>query len=125
MSEAIENTEEKQQEGVESTGANKTLQHRFGIIPQILPIFISQTLYYLESNTRGAVIIGAMGAGGIGLQLLGAINTGTSWENVMYMSLLILGVVIFMDTMSAKVRRALIGDETLGAELQLAKMAKK
>jgi hypothetical protein len=38
---------------------------------------------------------------------------------------LILGVVIFMDTMSAKVRRALIGDETLGAELQLAKMAKK
>ena len=71
------------------------------------------------------VIIGAMGAGGIGLQLLGAINTGTSWENVMYMSLLILGVVIFMDTMSAKVRRALIGDETLGAELQLAKMAKK
>ena len=125
MSEAIENTEEKQQEGVESTGANKTLQHRFGIIPQILPIFISQTLYYLESNTRGAVIIGAMGAGGIGLQLLGAINTGTSWENVMYMSLLILGVVIFMDTMSSKVRRALIGDETLGAELQLAKMAKK
>ena len=76
-------------------------------------------LYYLQ------LLILDQLKGGIGLQLLGAINTGTSWENVMYMSLLILGVVIFMDTMSAKVRRALIGDETLGAELQLAKISKK
>jgi ABC-type phosphate/phosphonate transport system permease subunit len=42
------------------------MQHRFGILPQIMPIFISQTLYYFESNVRGAVIIEAMGAGGFG-----------------------------------------------------------
>lgn len=109
MSEAIENTDGKQREGVQSTGASKLQQHRFGIIPQILPIFISQSLYYLESNTRGAVIIGAMGAGGIGLQFLGALQTGSDFENVAYMALLVLITVIVMDTISARLRRALIG----------------
>ena len=112
-SEAIENTEKKQQEGVKSTGASKFLQHRFGIIPQILPIFVSQSLYYLESNTRGAVIIGAMGAGGIGLQFLGALATGNDFENVAYMAILVLAVVIFMDRLSAWLRRILIGSDQL------------
>ncbi|MEL6374305.1 MAG: phosphonate ABC transporter, permease protein PhnE [Pseudomonadota bacterium] len=109
MSEAIENADNKQREGVQSTGATKVQQHRFGIIPQILPIFISQSLYYLESNTRGAVIIGAMGAGGIGLQFLGALQTGNDFENVGYMALLVLVTVTLMDMMSAKLRRLLIG----------------
>lgn len=108
MSEAIENTDKKQIEGVQSTGADKIQQHRFGILPQILPLFISQTLYYLESNTRGAVIIGAMGAGGIGLQFLGALRTGTDWENVAYISIVVLVTVILMDMLSSWLRRALI-----------------
>ena len=111
MSEAIENTDNKQREGVQSTGATRIQQHRFGVIPQILPVFISQSLYYLESNTRGAVIIGAMGAGGIGLQFLGALQTGNDFENVAYMALLVLVTVILMDTMSAWLRRRLIGIE--------------
>lgn len=109
MSEALENADSKQREGVSSTGASRIQQHRFGMIPQILPIFISQSLYYLESNTRGAVIIGAMGAGGIGLQFLGALQTGSDFENVAYMALLVLALVVFMDTVSASLRRALIG----------------
>jgi phosphonate transport system permease protein len=108
MSEAIENTDKKQIEGVQSTGADKIQQHRFGILPQILPLFISQTLYYLESNPRGAVIIGAMGAGGIGLQFLGALRTGTDWENVAYISIVVLITVILMDMLSSWLRRALI-----------------
>lgn len=111
MSEAIENTDKKQREGIQSTGATKVQQHRFGVIPQILPVFISQSLYYLESNTRGAVIIGAMGAGGIGLQFLGALQTGNDFENVAYMALLVLVTVIIMDTLSAWLRRRLIGIE--------------
>lgn len=112
MSEAIENADEKQREGVQSTGASKIQQHRFGIVPQIMPVFISQSLYYLESNTRGAVIIGAMGAGGIGLQFLGALQTGNDFENVAYMAILVLVTVIAMDAMSARLRSALIGIET-------------
>ncbi len=111
MSEAIENADNNQREGIQSTGASKVQQHRFGILPQIMPVFISQSLYYLESNTRGAVIIGAMGAGGIGLQFLGALQTGNDFENVAYMALLVLVTVIAMDAMSARLRRALIGME--------------
>jgi len=111
MSEAIENADDKQREGIQSTGASKVQQHRFGILPQIMPVFISQSLYYLESNTRGAVIIGAMGAGGIGLQFLGALQTGNDFENVAYMALLVLATVIAMDAMSSRLRRALIGFE--------------
>lgn len=109
FSEAIENADSKQKEGVQSTGASRLQLQRFGIVPQILPVFISQSLYYLESNTRGAVIIGAMGAGGIGLMFLGYLQTGTSFENVAYISILVLLVVILMDYVSAKLRRALIG----------------
>lgn len=112
MSEAIENADDKQREGIQSTGASKVQQHRFGILPQIMPVFISQSLYYLESNTRGAVIIGAMGAGGIGLQFLGALQTGNDFENVAYMAILVLVTVIAMDAMSARLRSALIGIET-------------
>ena len=78
--------------------------------PNPLPIFISQSLYYLESNTRSAVVIGAMGAGGIGLQFISAIRTGSDWENVAYMSVLVLVVVIAMDTFSGWLRRTLIGE---------------
>ncbi|MEM8793626.1 MAG: phosphonate ABC transporter, permease protein PhnE [Pseudomonadota bacterium] len=109
MSEAIENADDKQREGIQSTGASKVQQHRFGILPQIMPVFISQSLYYLESNTRSAVIIGAMGAGGIGLQFLGALQTGSDFENVAYMALLVLITVIAMDTVSARLRSVLIG----------------
>ena len=111
MSEAVENSDSKQREGVQSVGASKVQQHRFGILPQIMPVFISQSLYYLESNTRGAVIIGAMGAGGIGLQFLGALQTRNNFEVVAYLAILVLIVVILMDWMSAKLRRALIGGD--------------
>ena len=111
MSEAIENADNKQREGIQSTGASKVQQHRFGILPQIMPVFISQSLYYLESNTRSATIIGALGAGGIGLQFLGALQTGSDFEDVAYYSLLVLITVIAMDAMSARLRRALIGIE--------------
>ena len=109
MSESIENIDKKEMEGVKSTGANSLQQNRFGILPQILPIFISQTLYYLESNTRGAVVVGAMGAGGIGLQFLGSLQTGKDWENVAYISLVVLVTVVVIDILSAKARRKLIG----------------
>ena len=101
--------DKKEMEGVKSTGANKLQQNRFGIFPQILPVFISQTLYYLESNTRGAIVVGAMGAGGIGLQFLGALQTGKDWENVAYISFLVLLMVVLIDVISAKLRRKLIG----------------
>lgn len=108
FSEALENIDRKQVEGVEATGASRIQQYRFGVIPQILPVLASQTLYYLEANTRSATIIGALGAGGIGLLLVQAIGTSRTWENVAYIVLLILALVIVMDTLSGWLRQRLI-----------------
>jgi phosphonate transport system permease protein len=109
FSEAIENIDNKQVEGMQSTGAGALTRYRFGVIPQILPVFISQSLYYLESNTRSATVIGALGAGGIGLKLVETLRTGKDWENTAYIIVLTLMVVVAMDMTSGWLRRKLTG----------------
>ena len=112
FSEALENVDKTQIEGVQSTGANAVQRYRFGVIPQITPVLLSQLLYFLESNTRSATIIGAITGGGIGLMLTQAIITQKDWEEVAYYIVLIILMVIFMDWFSGWLRRRLIkGDE--------------
>jgi phosphonate transport system permease protein len=108
FSEALENIDEKQVEGVRSTGANGLLRARFGVIPQITPVLLSQVLYYLESNTRSATVIGAIVGGGIGLLLTQAIITQKDWEEVAYYMVLIILMVMLMDSLSGWLRRKLI-----------------
>ncbi|MFO7856825.1 MAG: phosphonate ABC transporter, permease protein PhnE [Paracoccaceae bacterium] len=108
FSEALENVDDKQIEGVRATGADRFQRHRFGVIPQILPVFLSQGLYFLESNTRSATIIGALGAGGIGLLLVETIRTSRDWENTLYIIILTILVVVAMDSVSGWLRRRVI-----------------
>jgi phosphonate transport system permease protein len=108
FSEALENIDEKQVEGLRSTGANSLLRARFGVIPQVTPVLLSQILYYLESNTRSATVIGAIVGGGIGLLLTQAIITQKDWEEVAYYMTLIVLMVMLMDTFSGWLRRRLI-----------------
>jgi phosphonate transport system permease protein len=107
--EALENVDDKQREGVQSVGASPGAVNRYGVVPQVLPVFISQSLYFWESNTRSATVIGAVGAGGIGLKLLEAMKTNADWDKVAYMVLLILGVIFLFDNVSNAVRSRLIG----------------
>lgn len=108
FSEALENIDEKQVEGIRSTGANSVQRARFGVIPQVMPILMSQVLYNLESNTRSATVIGAIVGGGIGLLLTQAIGTQKDWEDVAYYLILIVIMVIVMDWLSGLIRRKLI-----------------
>lgn len=108
FSEALENTDDKQVEGIRSTGANPVQRYRFGVIPQVVPVLASQVLYFLESNTRSATIIGAIVGGGIGLLLTQAIITQRDWEEVTYYIVLILLMVMAMDWLSGILRRRLI-----------------
>jgi phosphonate transport system permease protein len=108
FSEALENIDEKQVEGVRSTGANALQRARFGVIPQVTPVLLSQVLYYLESNTRSATVIGAIVGGGIGLLLTQAIITQKDWEEVAYYMVLIVLMVMAMDSLSGWLRRKLI-----------------
>lgn len=111
FSEALENIDEKQVEGIRSTGANAVLRARFGVIPQIMPVLLAQILYYLESNTRSATVIGAIVGGGIGLLLTQAIITQKDWEEVAYYMVLIVLMVMLMDSLSGWLRRKLIKGE--------------
>lgn len=112
FSEALENVDKAQIEGVQSTGANAVQRYRFGVIPQITPILLSQILYFLESNTRSATVIGAITGGGIGLMLTQAIITQKDWEEVSYYIALIILMVMAMDWFSGWLRRRLItGDD--------------
>lgn len=108
FSEALENSDRKQLEGVQSTGANAVQRYRFGVIPQLMPVLLSQVLYYFESNTRSATIIGAIVGGGIGLFLTQAIITQKDWEQVAYYIVLIVLMVFLIDSLSGWLRQKLI-----------------
>ncbi|MAQ83968.1 MAG: phosphonate ABC transporter, permease protein PhnE [Maritimibacter sp.] len=109
FSEALENVDEKQIEGVSSTGAKPLQRYRFGVIPQVVPVLLSQILYFFESNTRSATIIGAITGGGIGLLLTQAIQTQKDWEEVAYYIVLVVLMVMAMDWLSGWLRTKLIG----------------
>lgn len=108
FAEAIENADAKQAEGVVAVGANRLLRARYGLLPQILPVILAQFLYQFESNVRSASILGVVGAGGIGLQIAERIKV-RYWDEVLFIILLIMLTVGLLDTLSGRIRRALIG----------------
>ncbi len=81
---------------------------RFGILPQLMPVLLSQVLYAFESNTRSASIIGIVGAGGIGLILSEQIRT-MEFQQMSFVILLILVTVAIIDFVCSKLRYAIIG----------------
>jgi phosphonate transport system permease protein len=108
FSEAIEAADSKQVEGIRAAGGNALHEIRFGLMPQVLPVIAGQVLYFIESNTRSATIIGIVGAGGIGLQLAEQIRV-LEWQKVSFLILMILVAVAAIDWISSKLRFAIIG----------------
>lgn len=111
FSEAIETADRKPVEGVASSGGSRWQQVRFGVLPQIVPVIGGQCLYYFESNTRSATIIGIVGAGGIGVHLAEQIRV-LNLQDVSFLVLLILMAVTAIDLVSSRLRAALIGVRT-------------
>jgi phosphonate transport system permease protein len=111
FSEAMEAADRKPVEGIVSTGGSHALGIRFGILPEVFPVLASQVLYYFESNTRSASIIGIIGivgAGGIGLHLAEAIRT-LELQQTSFIIVLILIAVAQIDFVSSHLRFAMIG----------------
>src|SRR5690606_21259568 len=69
FSEAVEAIDPGPVEGVRATGATSLQEIIFGVIPQVMPLWISYSLYRFESNVRSATVVGMVGAGGIGVIL--------------------------------------------------------
>jgi phosphonate transport system permease protein len=108
FSEAIEAADRKPVEGIASAGGSHFMGIRFGILPEVFPVLASQVLYYFESNTRSATIIGIVGAGGIGLHLSEAIRT-LELQQTSFIILMILVTVAAIDLVSSQLRFAMIG----------------
>lgn len=108
MSEVVETADKGPIEGVLSAGGGRLAVIRFGLLPQVLPVFASQALYFFESNTRSATIIGIVGAGGIGLYLSEMIRV-LEWRQAAFLILLVLITVAAIDAISRRLRAAIMG----------------
>ncbi|MCJ2123823.1 phosphonate ABC transporter, permease protein PhnE [Methylobacterium sp. J-077] len=108
FSEAIETCDRRPGEGVVASGGSALHRIRFGLIPGVLPVLASQVLYFFESNTRSATIIGIVGAGGIGQYLTELIRV-LELKQVAFLVLMILATVSAIDWVSTRLRRAVIG----------------
>ncbi|HEV8036314.1 MAG TPA: phosphonate ABC transporter, permease protein PhnE [Yoonia sp.] len=105
--EAIEETDAKQIEAIEATGASGAQVLSYGIVPQIMPAFWGITVFRWDINIRESTILGLVGAGGIGLKLQASLNT-LAWSQVTVILLLILATVVLSEWVSARVRTAII-----------------
>jgi phosphonate transport system permease protein len=105
--EAIEEIDQNQVEAVIATGASRSQQLSFGIVPQIMPAFAGISVFRWDINIRESTVLGLVGAGGIGLQLDSSIST-LAWTQVSLILLVILATVIVSEWVSAKIRHAII-----------------
>ena len=107
FSEAVEAIDPQPVEGIRSTGARALEEIVYGVIPQVMPLWISYTLYRFESNVRSASVVGMVGAGGIGVILWEIIRGFYYAETCAVMIIIVVGVTL-IDLVSARVRRIFI-----------------
>ncbi|MEY3445489.1 MAG: hypothetical protein RIR45_244 [Pseudomonadota bacterium] len=107
FSEAVEAIDPQPVEGIRATGANALEEIVYGIIPQVLPLWISYSLYRFESNVRSASVVGMVGAGGIGV-ILWEIIRGFQYAETCAVMIIIIVTVTVIDVVSARIRKSLI-----------------
>jgi phosphonate transport system permease protein len=107
FSEAVEAIDPRPVEGIRATGASRIHEVVFGVIPQVLPLWSSLTLYRLETNVRSATTLGIVGAGGIGQTLYESVRSFMYAETAAQMIIVVV-TVVFIDLISARLRKALV-----------------
>jgi phosphonate transport system permease protein len=112
FSEVNENIDMDLTEGIRASGANWFQVMRFAVVPQVLPNFLSYTLLRFEINVRAASIIGFVGAGGIGQELMFVIRQFV-YTDISAIVLMIIATVCIIDISCEKIRHAIIGKEVL------------
>lgn len=107
FSEAVEAIDPQPIEGIRSTGASALHEIIYGVIPQVMPLWISFTLYRFESNVRSASVVGMVGAGGIGV-VLWEIIRGFQYAETCAVMIIIVLTVSLIDLVSARIRKVLV-----------------
>ncbi|MEQ5842277.1 phosphonate ABC transporter, permease protein PhnE [Paraburkholderia acidicola] len=107
FAEAVEAIDPRPAEGVRATGATGLDEIIYAVLPQVLPLWISYVLYRFESNVRSAMVVGMVGAGGIGVVLYEAIRSFNYAQTAAVMIMVIV-VVTAIDLVSAWLRERVI-----------------
>lgn len=107
FSEAVEAVDPRPVEGIRVTGAVRVQEVIFGVIPQVMPMWSSLTLYRLETNVRSATTLGIVGAGGIGQTLYESIRSFHYAETAAQIIIVVLTVML-LDMLSSRIRATLV-----------------
>ena len=107
FAEAVESIDPEPVEGIRSTGASALHEIVYGVIPQVMPLWISYALYRFESNVRSASVVGMVGAGGIGV-VLWEIIRGFQYAETCAVMIIIMVSVSLIDLLSAHVRKLFV-----------------
>jgi phosphonate transport system permease protein len=107
FSEAVESIDPQPVEGIRATGAHALEEIVYGIIPQVLPLWISYSLYRFESNVRSASVVGMVGAGGIGV-ILWEIIRGFEYAQTCAVMIIVIATVSLIDVLSSHIRKTLV-----------------
>ena len=110
FAEAVENIDMKPVEGLTAAGAAWSETMRYAAWPQVAPNFTSYALMRFEVNVRGAAIMGFVGAGGIGQELLTAVRK-FYYSDISAMLIMIVATVMLIDVATERLRHSLIGGE--------------
>jgi phosphonate transport system permease protein len=107
FSEAVEAIDPRPVEGIRATGAHRLVEIVYGVIPQVMPLWLSFALYRFESNVRSASVVGMVGAGGIGVVLFEVIR-GFQYAQTCAVLLILVVTVSIIDLISARLRSRFI-----------------
>ncbi len=107
FSEAVEAIDPQPVEGIRATGAHPLAEITFGVLPQVMPLWVSYALYRFESNVRSASVVGMVGAGGIGMVLWDVIR-GFQYAQTAAVLLMLVVSVTVIDVISSRLRRTLV-----------------
>jgi phosphonate transport system permease protein len=103
---SLESVEPRSLEALRLGGASWAQVARYGVMPQVLPLLWGYTIYMFEYNIRAASILGVVGAGGIGFELVNYMR-GFEYQKATTMGIVLLIVVTAIDLFSSKLRQQL------------------
>ena len=107
FSEAVEAIDPRPVEGIRATGATRLQEVVFGVVPQVMPLWSSFTLYRFETNVRSATVLGIVGAGGIGHSLYENIRS-FQYSETAAIIIIIVVTVSLIDLLSSRIRKFLV-----------------
>ncbi len=110
-SEVIEGIDEGPREAIQSAGGSLGEEIRFAIIPQAMPTIVAYWLFRFEINVRASAVLGLVGAGGIGAEIIARLRFPNDWPRAGAALIATVVVVLIIDAISGAIRRRIISGQ--------------